>query len=359
MVLVCRISVSCRVMKWETSILTTDGGAQVQAVEPVIVSASRAMDIPAFWADWFFGRLRAGYSVWVNPFDRKRSYVSYARTRLIVFWSKNPAPLLAHLSELEQRGIHCYVQFTLNDYEREGLEPGVPPLTQRIDTFRRLVDRLGFGRVIWRFDPLVLTRRTGVAELLERAAAIGDQLKGYTERMVFSFVDLAAYRGAALRMARTGLGCREFTPEEMTLWAEGLSALNGRWNFELATCAEEVDLGRFGIEHNRCVDDRLMIRYFSEDRELMRFLGWPERYRTDTFLPLATNPNRDRGQRRACGCVWSKDIGAYGTCPHGCLYCYAARRTGMGSGAGRAGTSWPESLQELAGGFTGVVPENR
>lgn len=264
-----------------------------------------------------------------------------------------------HLPELEQRGIHCYIQFTLNDYECEGLEPGVPPLTQRIDTFRRLVDRLGFGRVIWRFDPLVLTRRTGVAELLERAAAIGDRLKGYTERMVFSFVDLAAYRGVALRMARTGLGCREFTPEEMTLWAEGLSALNGRWNFELATCAEEVDLRRFGIEHNRCVDDRLMIRYFSEDRELMRFLGWPERYRTDTFLPLATSPNRDRGQRRACGCVWSKDIGAYGTCPHGCLYCYAARRTGMGSGALRAGTSWPESLQELAGGFTGVVPENR
>ena len=123
-------------MKWETSILTTDGGAQVQAVEPVIVSASRATDIPAFWADWFFGRLRAGYSVWVNPFDRKRSYVSYARTRLIVFWSKNPAPLLAHLPELEQRGIHCYIQFTLNDYECEGLEPGVPPLTQRIDTAR-------------------------------------------------------------------------------------------------------------------------------------------------------------------------------------------------------------------------------
>ena len=152
-------------MVWETIDITTESGETVRAQAPVIVSASRATDIPAFYADWFFDRLEKGYSVWTNPFNGAKSYVSYARTRLVVFWSKNPRPLLPHLEKLREKGIRCYLHYTLNDYETEGLERGIPPLDERIGTFLRLSELLGKELVIWRFDPLIRTDRIGVEEV--------------------------------------------------------------------------------------------------------------------------------------------------------------------------------------------------
>lgn len=141
-------------MKHRNIFIKTDDGVDVPAQAPVIVSASRATDIPAFYADWFFKRLERGYVRWRNPFSGRDSFVSFADTRFIVFWSKNPAPLLPYLHILKERGIGCYVQYTLNDYEEDGLEPNLPSLSQRIDMFHQLTDVLGFGSVVWRFDRL-------------------------------------------------------------------------------------------------------------------------------------------------------------------------------------------------------------
>ena len=121
---------------WDRVEIRADDAGLIQAAAPVIVSASRRTDIPAFYAEWFVRRLRAGYVRWVNPFSGQAQYVSFARTRAVVFGSKNPQPLLPHLAELDRRGIGYYVQFTLNDYEAEGLEPGLPPLATRLATFR-------------------------------------------------------------------------------------------------------------------------------------------------------------------------------------------------------------------------------
>ena len=148
--------------QWQRKQIQRDNGMMAEAQAPVIISASRSTDIPAFYADWFFHRLKVGYSAWTNPFNGVKSFVSYEKCRFIVFWSKNPKPLLGHLDELKERNIGCYIQYTLNDYEREGLEKGVPPLEERIDTFKRLVDQLGQGRVIWRFDPLILTDKVSM-----------------------------------------------------------------------------------------------------------------------------------------------------------------------------------------------------
>ena len=309
--------------------VTRENGEVVDAQAPIIVSASRSTDIPAFYADWFLHRLKVGYSAWTNPFNGVRSYVAYDKTRLIVFWSKNPRPLLDKggcLDYLAEKGINCYIQYTLNDYVTEQLERGVPPLQDRIDTFKRLVDRLGFGKVIWRFDPLILTDQISVDDLLAKAKNIGDQLKGYAEKMVFSYADIRTYRKVQSNLERSAIKFREFEDEDMHYIAKNLAALNSNWGYTLATCGEKIDLEQYGIEHNKCVDDDLMIKYFSEDERLMDFLG-VEIVRGDLFNPQSTiikrKKNKDKGQRAFCGCIVSKDIGEYNTCPHLCEYCYA------------------------------------
>lgn len=329
-------------MKQRKTKIITQYGKEVEATAPVILSASRATDVPAFYSDWFFNSMERGYCRWQNPFNGAESYVSFDDVRFIVFWSKNPEPLISYLPRLKERGINCYIQFTLNDYEREGLEPGVPPVRQRIDTFRQLVDILGIGSVVWRFDPMILTDKIGINDLLRKVEGIGNQLKGYTEKLVFSFADIATYRKVSDNLSTHGVNYREWSEWEMRDFARQLSEMNRRngWDFQLATCAEKVNLEECGILHNRCVDDELIARIAWRDEVLMKHLGievhksapdlFGETGLPDGAIPLAsdryairTRQNRDSGQRKLCGCIAAKDIGQYNTCPHGCLYCYA------------------------------------
>ena len=316
-------------MPKEKQFIQRENGEMVPAQFPVIVSASRSTDIPGFYADWFLHRLKVGYSAWTNPFNGVQSYVSYRDTRLIVFWSKNPEALLKEgglLDYLEEKGIHCYIQYTLNDYVTEKLEKGVPSVEKRIDTFKRLVDRLGVGKVIWRFDPLILTDEISVQDLLQKAKNIGVQLKGYTEKMVFSFADIAAYRKVRANLINNNIHYHEFEEEDMIEFAAGIQQLNQDWGYTLATCGEKIDIKQYDIDHNKCVDDDLMIRFFSDDAHLMEFLG-VEITGGDLFNPEKTiikhRNNKDKGQRQFCGCIVSKDIGEYNTCAHLCEYCYA------------------------------------
>lgn len=280
-------------------------------VEPVILSASRATDVPAFYAEWFMNRIRAGVFQWTNPFNPAQvQAVSTAKTRAIVFWSKHPAGILPHLDELDRRGFRYYFQYTLNDYEAEGFEPRLPKLAERIALFRRLSERLGPERVVWRMDPLLLTDRAGVPELLEKAAKLADALASHARKLVFSFADVAGYPSVKRNLARGGVAAREFARAEMEEFARGLAEINRAHGLALATCAEDVDLAAHGVAHNRCVDGDLLARRWPEDEALMEFLG-------------SRAARKDKGQRPACGCIASKDVGRYRTCPHACVYCYA------------------------------------
>lgn len=313
-------------MSWGKIQITKNDGAIVEAQAPVIISASRSTDIPAFYADWLMSRVKEGYVQWKNPFNGVPLYVAFQNARLFVFWSKNPKPMLKHLDYLDDNSLNYYFQFTLNDYDVEKLESQVPKVQYRIETFQTLSERIGKEKVIWRFDPLILTDRIGVDELLRKTENIGNQLRNYTDKMVFSFADIALYKKVQSNLQKNHIKYREFDEQTMNEYAAGLQELNKNWGFEIGTCAERIPLEKYEITHNKCVDDDLMIKLFSEDKVLMDFLGVkitpPDIFNPDSTI-LKSKNNKDKGQRQFCGCIISKDIGEYNTCPHLCEYCYA------------------------------------
>jgi hypothetical protein len=302
------------------------GTIRLEAIAPLIVSASRSTDIPAFYGEWFMARLAAGYVKWKSPFSSTPLYVCFEKTRVFIFWSKNPATFFPHLDTLDRSGYGYYFLFTLNDYDNEQLEPGVPPVRERIETFRQLSCRIGKGRVIWRFDPLILADNITISDLLEKIQRIGDCIAPFTNRLVISFVDIAKYSKVQRNLQAAGIaGARECTDNEVVEFCSGLAALNSRWGLSVTACAEGRDLSRFGIGRGQCISYDLMTREFRDDRKLMDFLQ-PYDQQTLGSVPVADDLSRrlkDPGQRNTCRCIVSKDIGQYSTCMHLCTYCYA------------------------------------
>ena len=324
----------------ERILITRQNGEVVNGVAPVIISASRSTDIPAFYAKWFINRLKAGYCVWYNPFNQKPMYISFVKTKAVVFWTKNPEPLIPYLPKLDKRGIHYYFQVTLNDYVNEGFEPNVGPVEHRVAVFKRLSDQIGKEKVIWRFDPLIVTPNLTVRQLLTKVYHVGNQLKGYTDKLVFSFIDVRAYRKVQNNLiketsffTRDTVDSAEPSGNYLEKLVDGLAKLRDHWksegwNITLATCGESIDLEKYGIKHNRCIDGELMERLFPEDKELVYYLRTGKLPQPNLFggipeIPPDRKDLKDKGQRKVCGCMISKDIGMYNTCRHFCVYCYA------------------------------------
>jgi DNA repair photolyase len=325
----------------DKTIIITRNGKEIEATCPVIVSASRSTDIPAFYAKWFINRLKEGYCVWYNPFNQQPMYISFKNTKVVVFWTKDPEPMIGYLSELDNRGIHYYFHVTLNDYEKEGFEPNVPPLQHRIDVFRHLSDKIGKEKIIWRFDPFLLSEQITPRQLLTKVYHVGNQLKGYTDKLVFSFIDVKAYRKVQNNLiketpffTKENIETAEPMGDKRIELIEGLVKLRNHWKSEewelkLATCAESINLESYGIEHNCCIDGELMKQIFSNDEELVYYLNIGNLPERDMFGNFASRKlkdfkaMKDKGQRKECGCMISKDIGMYNTCRHFCVYCYA------------------------------------
>lgn len=263
----------------------------------MIISASRRTDIPAFYSEWFFNRIRAGYLDVRNPM----SYHRISRISLdpevidcIVFWSKNPKPMLKRLEEL--KGYNFYFQFTINPYDQR-IEKAVPMKSGIIDTFKQLSDKLGEKKVIWRYDPILLSEHITINYHLKYFEELAKRLKGYTKYCVISFIDL--YKKTERNIKETTI--REPQKGEMTTLAKNIVAIANNYGMKVVSCAESLDLSKDGIEHGHCIDQALI-----ED-----IVG----YRIDA--------HKDKYQRKECGCIESIDIGQYNTCSHNCVYCYA------------------------------------
>ena len=301
----------------------------VEGTSPVIVSASRSTDIPAFYADWFGIRLASGYCVWKNPYNNKPMYISFKDTKLFVFWTKNPEPLFPYLDLLKIMGKKVLFQYTLNDYENEKFEPNVPSLNKRIDTFKRLSDKVGKDKVIWRFDPLVLTDDLTPRKLVSRIYKIAEQLYGYTEKLVISFADIGSYKKVSKNLTAQGVPYVEWDEEKMVEMARELQKMKAyllstlKWNLEISTCAEKIDLEDYGIAHGKCIDPEYLEKIFADDKEFVYFCRTGKLPEGEFVIPEEKKDLKDKGQRKLCGCMISKDIGSYSTCLHFCKYCYA------------------------------------
>ncbi len=304
--------------QWQKVIIKDNQGKQHQAIAPVVISASRRTDIPAFYGKWLMDALERGYCKWQNPFNKQSQFIAFEKVRAIVLWTKNPKPFFPYLDTLIKKNINFYFQFTLNNYEHEKFEPAIPLLKKRINIFRDLSEKIGRHRVIWRYDPLILTRQITVDALILRIKNIGNQLHEYTKKLVFSFADIDKYRKVKANFNHLEIPYQNFSENEIIAFAQKLSAVNKKWNLQLSSCAEEFDLSHYGINHNKCIDDELLIREFSNDKLLMNFLGANQQ-----SLFSSSTSMKDKSQRKACKCIFSKDIGTYNTCHHHCVYCYA------------------------------------
>ena len=262
----------------------------------MLISASRRTDIPACFPKWFLRRIEEGYVLVRNPMNPRRvSRVSLAPQDVdgIMFWTKNPLPMLeAGLSALKNY-LYCF-QFTVNAYGKE-VEPNIPDTWRvMVPAFRRLAQQIGPQRVLWRYDPIFFSRTYTAEWHLQSFAALARALAPYTRQCTISFLDY--YRNTARRMEHLGL--QRMPKEEKVRLAAQLAAIARQEGLPVYACAEEDLPAACGVAPASCMDSGLF----------------------ESLL--------------GCGCAQRVDIGAYHTCPNGCLYCYA--NAGAGAAARNA-----------------------
>ncbi len=265
----------------------------------MIISATRRTDIPSYYGEWFVNRLKEGYVLIQNPYNNNRyskASLTPEAVDIIVFWTKNPKPFIKYLPIIDDMGYAYYFQFTLTPYGKE-TESGLPKKAELLDTFINLSERLGKKRVVWRYDPIILTDTYTKDYHAAHFAYMAEKLSDHTDRCVISFVD--DYKNVASRMGKDPT--YSMTSDNILAVAETFSKIAKANNIELFTCAEAIDLEAFDIKHGACIDKEII----------------------EQVLGQKIKAKKDKNQRKECACIESIDIGTYNCCANGCSYCYA------------------------------------
>lgn len=263
----------------------------------MIVSVSRRTDIPAFYSEWFFNRIKEGFVYVANPFNRKqisKVELTPKTVDLFVFWTKDAEPMLKRLDELKE--FNYYFQFTITSY-RNDVEKSIRRKSDIIKTFKKLSKIIGKEKVIWRYDPILLNEFYTKEYHYKWFEKFCIELSDYTEKCVISFLDLYS----KTKRNTKKLNLKEINKNDMYDIAERFSDIALRYNIKIETCSEEIDFSKYGIKKGKCIDDELISR----------------------IIKCPIKVKKDDTQREVCGCVKSIDIGEYNTCKHNCLYCYA------------------------------------
>lgn len=261
----------------------------------MIISASRRTDIPCFYSEWFMERIRAGYVLVRNPMNASqvsRVVLNPEVVDCIVFWTKDAGNMMNQLASLDEAGYRYCFQYTVTPYGND-LERHLRSKKEILENFKKLSTRLGKHRVIWRYDPIIINERYPVSYHAEAFAAMCGELSGYTDRVVISFVD--PYRKIQDK------GIREIPEPVMREVAGKIGKTAAHCQIRAQSCGEIADLEDCGIRRGACID-----------REIL-----------EQACGCRLDLKRAKGQRPACQCAESIDIGAYNTCLNGCVYCYA------------------------------------
>ena len=264
----------------------------------MILSVSRRTDIPNYYSDWFINRIKEGFLYVRNPINIhqiSKIDLSPEVVDCIVFWTKNPENMIERLDELNR--YKYYFQFTLTGYGKD-IEPNIPDKRSvLISTFKNLSDKIGKDKVIWRYDPILLSSKYTMEYHLKAFEEISGNLAGFTEKVIISFMD--SY--AKTQRNTAGLNIGQITNEDMYNLAGKMAQIAKKHQLKIETCAEQIDLQDIGIQHGSCIDKKLI----------------------EKIMGCKLKVGKDKNQREECGCYESVEVGTYNTCSNGCKYCYA------------------------------------
>ena len=264
----------------------------------MILSVSRRTDIPNYYSEWFYNRIKEGFLYVRNPMNAHQISeikITPDVVDCIVFWTKNPLPMMKRLNEIKD--YNYYFQFTLTGYGND-VEVNLPnKKTEMIPVFQELSEKIGKQKVIWRYDPIILSEKYTVQYHIKYFEKLSQILNGSFNKCVISFVDFYKKNARTLNESKIN----EPVKEEINLIAKAFSEISKKYDFEINTCAESIDLSSYGINHGKCIDDKLI----------------------EQLCGCRISANKDKNQRDICGCIESIDIGLYNTCMHKCKYCYA------------------------------------
>lgn len=266
----------------------------------MIISASRRTDIPACYSDWFMNRIREGHVCVRNPFQTSQVTcveLDPQKVDCIVFWTKDPGPMMKYLPELSERGFQYCFQFTVTPYD-DRLELGVRPKAEIEETLIELSKRIGKEKVLWRYDPIILNDDLTVEYHQKQFLRLCKTFAPYVSRVTISFLDLYP------RLLEKNL--RAATRDEMVRLADFIGRTTEQFSLDAVTCSEAMDFSKLGIGRGSCIDPKV----------ISKIVGLP--------LKIPKDPS----QRAHCQCYQSIDIGAYNTCQAECIYCYATSRVG-------------------------------
>jgi hypothetical protein len=263
-----------------------------------IVSASRRTDIPAFYADWFISRIHEGYVLYPLPHSDKLKYLELTSENVecIVFWSKNYEKLITYFNILDQKGFDYYFHFTINNYSNQ-LEVNTISTEKAIEQVKRLADHKSPEHVLWRYDPIITTKDMNINYHLYNFETLAAKLQGLTSRCYIEFVDM--YRKVERNFNNIDLSYTPLSQQQKYKLTSGLASIASNYGIEVYACCDNSLVSEV-VQQAHCIDPELVVK----------LTGRTINY---NFAPT----------RNDCGCVKSIDIGEYGSCLHGCLYCYA------------------------------------